>query len=64
MPLKLLQVEQSIIINPIANAKSIVLNGENNLTSMHRKIAKGGYTYVFTSPKIAISKIFKKNVLD
>lgn len=52
------------MINPIANAKSIVLNGENNLTSMHRKIAKGGYNYVFISPEVAISKIFKKNILD
>lgn len=64
MPLKLLQIEQSIMINQIANAKSIVSNGENNLMSMYRKIAKGGYTHVFTSPEIAISKIFKKNVLD
>ena len=64
MPLKLLQAEQSTMINRIANAKSIFLNGENNLTSVHREIAKGGYTHVFTSPEIALSKKFKKNVLD
>ena len=64
MPLKLLQAEQSTMINRIANAKSIVLNGENNLASVHREIAKGGYTHVFTSPEIALSKKFKKNVLN
>lgn len=50
MPLKLLQAEQSTMINRIANAKSIVLNGENNLASVHREIAKGGYTHIFYEP--------------
>lgn len=31
---------------------------------MHRKIIKDGYTYIFTSSKIILSKKFKKNILD
>lgn len=64
IPLKLLQAKQSTIINRIANAKSIVLNGKNNLVSVHKKIVKDGYTYVLTSLEIALSKKFKKNVLN
>lgn len=41
MPLKLLQAKQSIMINRIANAKSIVLNGDNNLAAWGLR-GKGG----------------------
>lgn len=64
MPLKLLQAEQSKMINSLPKGKAIVLNGENNLTHVQRDIARGGYTHVLTSPEIAISKNFKKNILD
>ena len=64
MPLKLLQAEQSKMVNSLPKGKAIVLNGENNLTHVQRDIARGGYTHVFTSPEIAISKNFKKNILD
>lgn len=65
IPLKLLQAEQSKMINSLPKGKAIVLNGENNLTHVQRDIARGGYTHVFTSPEIAISKNFKKkNILD
>lgn len=31
---------------------------------MFTKISKGGYTYVFISPEIPISKKFKKYIFD
>lgn len=37
---------------------------KNNQIVVYRKIAKGGYTYVLLSPEIALSKKFKKIVLD
>lgn len=64
MPLKLLQGEQNAIINQIPNGKAIALTGENNQPSTQRKIASGNYTHLFTGPKIALSKKFKKNLLD
>lgn len=64
MPLKLLQAEQSQMINRIPNSKALVLNGENNHKHIHKQAAKGGYTHVFNSPEIALSKKFKKNILD
>lgn len=65
MPLKLLQAEQSGIINTkLPNGHAIELNGDNNKESTQREIARGYYTHVFTSPEIALSKKFKKNVLD
>ena len=64
MPLKLLQLEQSDIINRILHGKAIVLNGENNQKHTQQKIANKGYTHVFTSPEIALSKMFKQHVLD
>lgn len=64
MSLKLFQAKQSTMINWIANVKLIVLNRENNSTSVYRKIAKSGYIHVFTSPKIALFKKFKKNIFD
>lgn len=64
MPLKLLQAEQSALINKIPRGKAIVLNGENNQKDVQLGIARGDYSHVFTSPEIALSKKFKKNVLD
>lgn len=65
MPLKLLQAEQSGMINTkLPNGHAIELNGDNNKESTQREIARGYYTHVFTSPEIALSKKFKKNVLD
>lgn len=64
MPLKLLQLEQSNMINRILHGKAIVLNGENNQKHTQQKIANEGYTHVFTSPKIALSKKIKQYVLD
>lgn len=64
MPLKLLQVEQSEMINQLPNGKALILNGEHNHNYVHKQAAKGGYTHLFTSPEIALSKNFKKNILD
>ena len=64
MPLKLLEAEQSEMINRIPQGKGIVLNGENNNKQGLDDIVKGGYTHVFTSPEIAFSKRFKNSVLD
>ncbi len=64
MPLKLLQAEQSKLINQIPQAKGIVLNGENNTQRVFADIASGGYIHVFTSQEIALSKKFKNSVLD
>ena len=64
MPLKLLQAEQSEMINRIPQGRGIVLNGENNNKRVLEDIAQGGYTHVFTSPEIALSKKFKNCILD
>lgn len=64
MPLTLRQVEQSKLINWLLGGKGIVLNGENSTNAVFIKVARGGYIHVFTSPEIAISKKFKKCVLD
>jgi len=64
MPLKLLQAEQSLMINWKPTEKALVLNGENNHKHIHRQAAKRDYRHIFTSPEIALSKKFKKNVLD
>ena len=64
MPLKLLQAEQNAMINLIPNGKAIALTGENNQKDVQHAIATEGYTHVFTSPEIALSKKFKTNVLD
>ena len=64
MPLKLLQAEQTTIINQrLPKGNTIVLNGDNNKETTQCKIARGNYTHVFTSPEIALSKKFKKNIL-
>ena len=64
MPLKLLQAEQSEMINRISQRKRIVLNGENNNKQVFHNIIKRRYTHVFTSPEIAFSKWFKISILD
>ena len=65
MPLKLLQAEQSAMINKkLPNGHAIILNGNNNKENTQCEIARGHYTHVFTSPEIALSKKFKKNILD
>ena len=64
MPLKLLQAEQSHLIDRIPGGKALVLNGENNHKYIFQQAARGGYTQVFTSPEIALSKKFKKSILD
>lgn len=64
MSLKLLQAEQSKIINQLPQGKAIVLNGEKSQKSTFAKVAKGGYIHVFTSLEIALSKKFKKYILD
>lgn len=46
IPLKLLHVEQSEMIDCIPHGKDIVLNGENNATKrVLANIATGGYIY-------------------
>lgn len=52
------------MINCIPNGKVIALIRENNLKAVQQAIATKGYTHIFTSPKIALSKKFKANVLD
>lgn len=52
------------MINRIRNGKAIALTGENNQQSTQCEIATGNYTHLFTSPKIALSMKFKKNLLD
>ena len=52
------------MINRLPQGKAIVLNGENSQKSIFTGVAHGHYTYVFTSPEIALSKKFKKCILD
>lgn len=62
--LKLLQVEQSKLINRLPGGRSIIFNGENSSNSMFIDVSKRKYTHIFTSPEIAVSKKFKKYILD
>ena len=64
MPLKLFQVEQNRMINYISSGKAIALTKENNQKAVQQSIGSQDYTHVFTSPKIALSKKFKVNILD
>ena len=64
IPLKLLQDEQSHLIDCIPSGKALVLNRENNHKHIFQQAARGGYTHVFTSPEIVLSKKFKKSILD
>lgn len=52
------------MIKQIPNGKAIVLNGKNNDKDVQLEIATSNYTHVFTSPEIALSKQFKKNILN
>lgn len=64
MLLKLLQAEQSEKINGLLGRESIILNEENNTNSVLAEIANGGYSHVFTSLEIALSKKFKRGILN
>ena len=64
IPLKLLQAEQSEMMNQIPQRKRIVLNRDNNNKQVFDIIVKGGYIHVFTSSEIALSKQFKNIILD
>lgn len=64
MSLKFLQVEQSEMINQLPNGRVLVLNDENNHKHIYKQATKGDYTHIFISPEIALSKKFKKNILD
>ncbi len=64
MSLKLLQVEQSKLINRLPRSRGIVLNGENSSNSVFTEVSKRKYTYVFTNPKIAIFMKYKKCVFN
>ncbi len=55
MLFKLLQGEQSHMINQIPNNKTLVQNKENNYIHIHKQVAKRGYTHIFTCLEIAIS---------
>lgn len=41
-----------------------MLNKKNNYKHINKQVAKNSYIYIFTSPKIAFLKKFKKNILD
>lgn len=65
MSLKLLQIEQNLLINQIYYNKDIVLNGKNNIQNILIDIINKEYnTQVFISPKIALSMKFKSIILD
>lgn len=65
MPIKMMQTEQSNMINrDIPGGKAIVLKEDNNQSRVRKEIATGGYTHVFTSPEIALSKGFTNDILD
>lgn len=64
IPLKLLQAEQSEKINRLPGGKRIVLNRENNTNDILAEIVNREYSHIFTSPKTALSKKFKQNILD
>ena len=52
------------MINRVPQGKAIALTRENNQKETQQLIATKAYTHIFTSPKIALSKKFKANVLD
>lgn len=64
IPLKILQVKQSEIINQLLNKKTLVLNSKNNRKHIYKQATKRYYTYIFISLKIFLSKKFKKNIFD
>lgn len=52
------------MINQKPNAKALILDDKNNHKYIHQQVAKGGGIHIFTSLEIALSKKFKKNILD
>ena len=64
MVLMLLQAKQCEMINQLPQDKAIFFNGENNPKSILAEVPCEHYTHVFTSPEIALSKKFKKCILD
>lgn len=62
--LKVLQAEQNSMINCISCGKAIALTGENNQKIVQQSIWSSDYTHIFTSPKIALFKKLKANILD
>ena len=52
------------MINRSLGGKRIVLNGESSTNAVFIEVVMEGYTYVFISLEIAISKKFKKYLLD
>lgn len=64
MSLKLLQAEQSHMINRLSNSKALVVNKENIHKHIHKQAAKKGYIHTFTGFEIAYSNKFKKNIFN
>lgn len=64
MPLKLFKIEQSQQINGLLEGRNIIHNGENSSNNMFNEVYKRADIYVFISLEIAISKWFKKYILD
>lgn len=64
MLLKLFQAKQNAMINQIRIKKTIVLINNHNQKKTQQKIAKRFYPYIFSNPKIALSKKFKNNFFD
>lgn len=64
MPLKLLQAEQSIMINWILCGKAIIFNKENSHKYLYHKAAKRNYICIFISLEIALLKKFINHFLD
>lgn len=64
MSLKLLQIEQNKLINWLSKERNIVFNSENIHHNIFNKVSKGEFTHVFISSEIAISKKFKKCILE
>lgn len=62
--LKLLKIEQNVLINYLFYKKLVILISNNNQKSIKCKIANENYIHVFTSFKIVFSKNFKKNILN
>lgn len=64
MLLKLFQVKQNLIINCIPNRKAIAFINKNNQKAMQQTIATKNHIHIFISPKIALLKMFKANIVN
>lgn len=65
MLLKLLQMEQSDMINmKLSKSNTIILNGDNNQENIQYIIAIGYYTCIIISLEIVLSKKFKKKIFN